>query len=177
MKNMMKTMLCALTLTTAVAAVPAMVSARDNQDVYISDSSTLILRDQADEDANIILCEDGQGYELHVQDYLNGYGYCYVPAFGVNGWVDLSDAYCDDSSDTDDILVDDDDCSEIRYSCVDSGYLALRSQPENSDSNIIAQIYENGTALHMNGECVGDYGYCYVPSLGMSGWVNMCFTY
>ena len=89
MKNFMKAMICALTIT-AAAAIPAMVSARDNQDVYVSDSSVLILREQADENSDVVLYAEGSGYELHVQDFLNGFGYCYSPDFGVNGWVDTA---------------------------------------------------------------------------------------
>ena len=85
MKNIMKAMICALTITAAAAVVPAMVSARDNKDVYVSDSGVLILRDQASDDGEITLYAEGEGYELHIQDTQNGYGYCYVPYFGVNG--------------------------------------------------------------------------------------------
>ena len=62
MKNFMKAMICALTIT-AAAAIPAMVSARDNQDVYVSDSSVLILREEADENSDVVLYAEGSGYE------------------------------------------------------------------------------------------------------------------
>ena len=175
MKNIMKAMICALTITVA-AAIPAMVSARDNQDVYISDSSVLILRAEADENADIILYADGSGYELHVQDFLNGFGYCYVPDFGVNGWVDLSDTYYQGEYDVDGIVVDD-EFTQTLYSSVSGGFLALRSAPAYDDSNIIAEIYENGTALYMTGAYSGNYGYCYVPAFGAYGWVDVRFTY
>ena len=183
MKNMMKAFVCALTLTAAVAVMPAMVSARDNQDVYVSDSNALILREQADEDSPIVFWAEGTGYELHIQDYLNGFGYAYCPYFDVNGWVDLSDTYFDRIYDIDGYVLDDDDCyygngfAQTLYSWVDSGFLALRSAPSYSDGNIIAEIWNNGTSLCMTGEYCGDYGYCYVPAFDMYGWVDVRFTY
>ena len=177
---MLKAMICALTITAAaVSAVPAMVSARDNKDIYVSDSGTLILRAEADEDSDIVLYANGSGYELHVQDILNGFGYCYSPDFGVNGWVDLSDTYYNGAYDIDGNVIDDDsdDFTQTLHSCVDDGYLALRSAPAYDDSNIIAEIYENGTALYMTGEYSGNYGYCYVPAYGAYGWVDVRFTY
>ena len=177
MKNMMKAMICALTITVA-AAIPAMVSARDNKDVYMSDSSVLILREQADENADIVLYADGSGYELHVQDILNGFGYCYSPDFGVSGWVDLSDTYYERAYDVDGyVLEDDGEFTQTLYSCVEGGFLALRSAPAYDDSNIIAEIYENGTTLYMTGDYTGNYGYCYVPAFGAYGWVDVRFTY
>ena len=198
MKNMMKAMICALTITAAAAAIPAMVSARDNKEIYVTDSSALILRDQAEDNADIIFYAEGIGYELHVQDFMNGYGYCYSPDFGVSGWVDLADTYYDGDYDIDDVdlidddlvdddlvdddlvdddLVDDDDFTQTLHSCVEDGYLALRSAPAYDDSNIIVKIYENGTALYMTGNYSGNYGYCYVPAFGAYGWVDVRFTY
>jgi len=177
---MLKAMICALTITAAaVSAVPAMVSARDNKDVYVSDSGALILRAEADEDSDIVLYAKGSGYELHVQDILNGFGYCYSPDFGVSGWVDLSDTYYDGAYDSGSDLIDDvsDEFTQTLHSCVSDGYLALRSAPAYNDSNIIAEIYENGTALYMTGEYSGNYGYCYVPAFGAYGWVDVRFTY
>ena len=63
------------------------------------------------------------------------------------------------------------------YSCVEDGFLALRSDPSYDDSNIIAEIYWNGTALQMTGDDSGNYGYCCVPAFGMYGWVDVRFTY
>ena len=63
----------------------------------------------------------------------------------------------------------------INYSAVPSGYLALRSAPSPSDSNIIYQIWQNGTELQMTGEYDGHYGYCYCPAAGMYGWVDIRF--
>ena len=185
MKNMMKAIVCALTLTAAVAAVPAMVSARDNKDVYISDSYALVLMEQPSYDSDIAFYADGSGYELHVQDYSNGFGYCYVPFFDVTGWVDLNDAYYDGAYDIDgDVIYDDGDYYdqtgeffEILHSSVDGGFLALRSAPAYSDGNIIAEIWTNGTTLCMTGTYNGNYGYCYVPAFDMYGWVDVRFTY
>ena len=183
MKNMMKAAICALTLTAAVAAMPAMVSARDNKDVYISDSYALVLYDQADYGSDVTFYADGSGYELHVQDFQNGFGYCYVPYFDVNGWVDLSDTYFDGVYDINGYVLDDEDFdydygfAEPRYSCVDSNFLALRSAPYYNDGNIIAEIWNNGTTLRMTGEYSGNYGYCYVPAFDMYGWVDVRFTY
>ena len=176
MKNFMKAMICALTITAAAAAIPAMVSARDNQDVYVSDSSVLILRAEADENSDVVLYAEGSGYELHVQDFLNGFGYCYSPDFGVNGWVDLSDTHYQEAYDVDGHVVED-EFTQTLYSCVESSFLALRSAPAYDDSNIIAEIYENGTALYMTGDYSGNYGYCYVPAFGAYGWVDVRFTY
>ena len=176
MKNMMKAMICALTITAAAAAIPAMVSARDNKEIYITDSSALILRDQADENGEIILYAEGSGYELHVQDFMNGYGYCYSPDFGVNGWVDLADTYYQEAYDVDGHVVED-EFTQTLYSSVADGFLALRTAPAYDDSNIIAEIYENGTALYMTSAYSGNYGYCYVPAFGAYGWVDVRFTY
>ena len=180
MKNIVKAMMCALTLTAAVAGTASFVSARDNKDVYVADSYALILREEASYDADITFYAEGSGYELHVQDYLNGFGYAYVPYFGVNGWVDLSDAYYDGPYDIDGIVVYDSDeygYTQTLHSCVDSGFLALRYAPEYDDSNIIAEIWNNGTALYMTGDYSGNYGYCYVPAFDMYGWVDVRFTY
>jgi len=35
----------------------------------------------------VVFYADGSGYELHVMDYMDGFGYCYVPAFDMYGWV------------------------------------------------------------------------------------------
>ena len=181
MKNMFKAIICTLTLTAAITALPAMVSARDNKDVYISDSYALILREQADEDAPITLYAEGCGYELHIQDYLNGFGYAYVPCFDANGWVDLSDTYYDGVYDINGIVVyEEDSCYDsfvqTRYSQVESGFLALRNAPAYDDANIIAEIWSNGTMLQMTGERSGNYARCYVPAFGMYGWVDVRFT-
>ena len=45
MKKMFKTFICALTLTTAIAAVPAMASARDNKDVDLFDCTWAVEQD------------------------------------------------------------------------------------------------------------------------------------
>ncbi len=205
MKNMMKAMICALTVSAAMAAVPAVVSARDDQSVYTCDSYTLILREQASYDAPITLwVEDAYGYELHVEYYLNGFGYCYVPALDANGWVDLEDAYYEEELDVNEVLYGsyyDDDYdydydygyydyeddfdydyyytgwAETRYSYVDYGFLALRYLPIAGDDTIIAQIYTNGTELWMTGEYNGNYGYCYVPAFDMYGWVDVRYTF
>ena len=66
---------------------------------------------------------------------------------------------------------------ETLHSWVDSGFLALRYAPAFDDSNIIAEIYQNGTVLQMTGEYAGNYGYCYVPAFDMYGWVDVRFTY
>ena len=181
MKNMMKAMICALTLTAAVAVMPAVASAKDNQDVYINDSYTLILRAEPSWDAEITLYAEGSGYELHAQDYLNGFAYCYVPFFGVNGWVDLDDTYYDGPYDINGVVVYDDYIDngfvETRYSYVNSGFLALRYAPAYDDANIIAEIYTNGTTLLMTGDYVGNYAFCYVPAFDLYGWVDVRFTY
>ncbi len=198
MKNMIKNMICTMMLIAAVAAMPAIASARDNQDVYTCDCYTLVLRDQASYNAPItFVAEDAYGYEMDVQDYLNGFGYCYVPAFGVNGWVDMDDVYYLDSKDAYDYMsydaynykgydaydymnygaYDYDDGYELCYSNVASGFLALRSYPVYSDANILAEIYDNGTALYMTGEYSGNYGYCYVPEFDLYGWVDVRYIY
>ncbi len=198
MKNMMKAMICALTLTAAVTAIPAAVSARDDHQGYTCDSYSLILRDQASYDAPITFwADDAWGYELHVQNYLNGFGYCYVPAFDVNGWVDLEDVWYEGELDVDETLYGDDDYDyeyeydydyddsfdyydgwfEICYSHVESGFLALRSAPSFNDGNIIAELYTNGTKLCMTGEYYNNYGYCYVPAYDVYGWVDVRYTF
>ena len=178
MKNTMKAMICALTIAAAATTIPTMVSARDNKDVYVSDAGVLILRDQPSYDGEITLYAEGEGYELHIQDTQNGFGYCYAPYFGATGWVDLSDTCYDRAYDIDGyVLEDDDNFMQTLYSCVEGGFLALRSDPSYDDSNIIAEIYSNGTALQMTGDYSGNYGYCYVPAFGMYGWVDVRFTY
>ena len=93
MKNMMKKTICAMTLaavcvTSSLAiASTASASGHDVQDEYISDSDSLVLRDQASCDSPVVFYADGSGYELHVMDYMDGFGYCYVPAFDMYGWV------------------------------------------------------------------------------------------
>ena len=173
MKNVFKTLICALTLTAAIAAVPAMVSARDNKDVYVSDTGALMVYEQADANSDLVFYANGYGYEIHVQDYLNGFGYAYVPYFGVTGWVNLSDCYLAGELDTDEVLYG----NEILHSWVDSGFLALRFAPAFDDGNIIAEIWSNGTTLMMTGDYSGNYGYCYVPAFDMYGWVDVRFTY
>ena len=182
MKNMMKKTICAMTLaavcvTGSLAIVStASASGHDVQDEYISDSDSLVLRDQASYDSPVVFYADGSGYELHVMDYMDGFGYCYVPYFDVNGWVDLSDTYYVDTIDfTEDY--DTDEFVEVLHSSVASGFLALRNAPVNDDSNIIAEIYRNGTRLLMTGTYSGSYGYCYVPDFDMYGWVNTDFTF
>ena len=182
MKNLMKKTVCALTIAAVCAtsslAIAPMVSAsgHDVQDIYTSDSDTLILYEQADDDSDIVFSAYGYGYELHVMEYLNGFGYCYVPYFDVNGWVDLSDTYYDDTVDFSEDY-DDDEFVDTLYSCVSTGFLALRTAPYYDDDNIIAEIYNNGTALRMTGKYSGSYGYCYVPAFDMYGWVNTDYTY
>ena len=183
MKNTLKKIICFLTLATicltgaAAVSTTASASGHDVQDVYVSDFDELVLYEQASYDSPIIFSADGYGYELHVMEYLNGFGYCYVPELDVNGWVDLNDISYLDTVNLAEEYDDDDDYDEIRYSYVTSGFLALRSDPYCDDSNIIAQIWENGTELRMTDEFVGNYGYCYVPALGMYGWVDMDYTY
>lgn len=67
--------------------------------------------------------------------------------------------------------------TETRYSCVQTGFLALRTAPCYDDSNIVYQIWRNGTELRMTGQYSGDYGYCYCPAAGCYGWVNVKYTY
>ena len=190
MKNTMKKMICALTLAavcfsgSAMLTTTASASGHDQQDVYVCDVEELVLYEEASYDSSIIFTGYGYNCELHVMEYLNGFGYCYAPDYDVNGWVDLGDTYyletedfSEKNSDDDDIIYDDaDEFDDVLYSNVASSFLALRSDPNNDDSNIIAQIYENGTALYMTGDFVGEYGYCYVPALGMYGWVNTDYT-
>ena len=178
MKNTCKALICALTLAAAIAAVPAVVSARDGQEVYMTDSANLILREQPNDFSPITFWLDGDGYVIHVQDYMNGFAFCYVPGFEVNGWIDLDDIYYLHDLDDEGFYYDDDYFyGETLHSWVDSGFLALRYAPAFDDSNIIAEIYQNGTVLQMTGEYAGNYGYCYVPAFDMYGWVDVRFTY
>ena len=73
--------------------------------------------------------------------------------------------------------MDDEEFTQTLYSNVKSGFLALRYAPAYDDANIIAEIYNNGTALCMTGEYCGNYGYCYVPAFDMYGWVDVRFTF
>ena len=183
MKNFMKKMICTLTLAavcltgSAAVAVTASASGHDVQDVYVSDLEELVLYEQASYNSRIIFSACGSGYELHVMEYLNGFGYCYVPELDVNGWVDLNDISYMDTVNLAEKNTEDDEFVETRYSYVDNGFLALRSEPYNDASNVIAEIWENGTELRMTEEFVGDFGYCYVPSFGMYGWVNMEYLF
>ncbi len=73
MMNRMKAMICALTVSAAMAAAPAVVSARDNQSVYTWDTYTLVLWDQVGNDSALTgIVPDASGLELHVQYDLNG---------------------------------------------------------------------------------------------------------
>lgn len=123
------------------------------------------------DDSNIIyeiwtngtqLCMTGQ--------YSGNYGYCYCPAACCYGWVNVN--YTTGSTPA---PAPSTEC--VRYSCVASGYLALRTAPCWDDSNIIYQIWANGTKLCMTGQYSGDYGYCYCPAAGCYGWVNVKYTY
>ena len=130
--------------------------------------------DQPSYASDVTFYADGTGYELHAQDYMDGFAYVYAAYFGVTGWVDLDDVgYVGDYVYTS----NDSGFTQTLYSCVDSGFLALRSAPSYSDGNIIAQIWSNGTALCMTGDYVGNYGYCYVPAYDSYGWVDIRFTY
>ena len=99
MKNIFKKTLCALTLavvcmTSSLAFTQsASASGHDIQDMYISDYNEIILRDQPSYNSPVTFFAEGSRYELHVMEYQNGFGYCYVPYFNVNGWIDLSDAH------------------------------------------------------------------------------------
>ncbi|MBR2529298.1 MAG: hypothetical protein IKE58_12610 [Blautia sp.] len=180
MKKVICAAVCALCVTGTMGAVSTVsASGHDIQDFYVSYMEELVLRDQASEYAPVVFRAYGSGYELHVMDYLNGFGYCYVPEFDVNGWVDLSEISYESTVDLSGGYVydtDDGEFVETLYSWVDSGYLALRSAPINEDAYIISEIYENGTVLLMTGDYVGSYGYCYVPVLDMYGWVNTDYT-
>ena len=181
MKNMMKAMICTLTLIAAAAFLPAAASAKNNQEVYISKSNALVLRDMPRSDAAIILYAEGKRYELFVQDFQNGFGYCYTPAFGMNGWVDLADVYYDGPYDINGVMVYDgyshteslyDGFFQVRYSSVPGGSLALLSAPDGNDANIIATMSGCSTILLMTGDYTGNYGYAFVPVLNMYGWVD-----
>ena len=183
MKNMIKKTICALTLAAVCAAgsiamaSTASASGHNVQDVYVSDSDSLVLYEQASYDSPVaFFAADGDGYELHVMEYMNGFGYCYVPFFEVNGWVDLSDTSYVDTTDFSEIY-DNDEFVETLHSSVATGYLALRTAPAYDDSNVIAKIYQNGTELLMTGRYDGSYGYCYVPAFDMYGWVNTDYTF
>ncbi len=191
----MKNLTLALMITAAVAAASTIATASPQGEVYTCDSYTLILREQASYNAPIILSvDDAYGYELDVMYCQGDFGYCYVPAYGETGWVDLDDMFYVGEDDyqvdyryTDynygydsydyDYDYGFDGYDELRYSLVESGFLALRYDPSYNDANIIARIYDNGTALYMTGEFCGNYGYCYVPAFEMYGWVDLRYTY
>ena len=108
-------MVCAFTLAavclTGAAALTTTASAsgHDEQDVYVCDAEELVLYEQASYDSDIIFTAYSFNCELHVMEYLNGFGYCYVPDFDVNGWVDLSDTYYVETEDFSEKIYDDDD--------------------------------------------------------------------
>ncbi len=126
-------------------------------------------------DSNIIYQIWTNGTELCMTGQYSGdYGYCYCPKAGMYGWVNVKYTYGAGSAPS----TSSSTCyASTRYSCVSSGYLALRTAPYWSDSNIIYQIWTNGTKLCMTGQYSGDYGYCYCPAAGMYGWVNVKYTY
>ncbi|MDO5133649.1 MAG: SH3 domain-containing protein [Eubacteriales bacterium] len=56
-----------------------------------------------------------------------------------------------------------------------TGYLAIRTQPAYDDSNIIGRLY-NGDKVEITGGHSGNgYVWIYAPSCGKSGWVNQNF--
>lgn len=56
------------------------------------------------------------------------------------------------------------------YAKVNSGYLAVRSAQNASDSNIIGKLYTGDTVYVIS--YPGTYWYCYAPSLGIYGFIN-----
>ena len=62
--------------------------------------------------------------------------------------------------------------------CVDSGYLALRSEPWDDDSNVICQIWPGARFfVDPNNTAFGSgYTYYYANYDGSCGWVNASFV-
>ena len=136
------------------------------------------------DDSNIIYQIWRNGTELCMTGQRSGsYGYCYCPAAGCYGWVNtnyttLGSTYCAPSTPAQAPAASAPATTgTVRYSCVQTGFLALRTAPCYDDSNIIYQIWCNGTKLCMTGQYSGDYGYCYCPAAGCYGWVNVKYTY
>ena len=126
------------------------------------------------DDRNIIYEIWHNGTELCMTGQRSGsYGYCYCPAAGCYGWVNVN--YTTGSSNC--TVPPAPATGNVRYSCVQTGFLALRTAPCYDDRNIIYEIWRNGTQLQMTGQYSGDYGYCYCPAAGCYGWVNVKYTY
>ena len=126
------------------------------------------------DDSNIIYQIWHNGTELCMTGQRSGsYGYCYCPAAGCYGWVNVN--YTTGSSNC--TVPPAPATGNVRYSCVQTGFLALRTAPCYDDRNIIYEIWRNGTQLQMTGQYSGDYGYCYCPAAGCYGWVNVKYTY
>jgi len=131
------------------------------------------------DDRNIIYEIWVNGTQLQMTgQYSGNYGYCYCPAACAYGWVNVN--YTTRATPTRDnstppiTNVNPTTCT--RYSCVQTGFLALRTAPCYDDRNIIYQIWANGTQLQMTGQYSGDYGYCYCPAACAYGWVNVKYT-
>lgn len=62
---------------------------------------------------------------------------------------------------------------ELKYASLDSGFLALRSEPVYDDANKIGEIH-NGNEIYVisDTDTDSDYLYCYVPKLGMYGYAT-----
>ena len=93
--------------------------------------------------------------------------------------------YDDDDLDYDDDWDDDEDFDDAcetwdiednTYWTVSGtkNYLALRSQPKYSDSNIIGKLY-NGYEVVRSDRRSGEYVWVYSPDLDCSGWVNASY--
>lgn len=57
---------------------------------------------------------------------------------------------------------------------VESGYLALRTNPAFDDNNEIGELY-TGDAVQILGSTSGSYVFVYSPKYGCTGWVNAGF--
>ena len=107
-------------------------------------------------------------------------------SFSVHDYDDYVD-YDDDDWDDDDYFNDDEDwddddgCetwdiddNEYRTVKGTKHFLALRTQPSYSDSNIIGKLY-NGEKVVKTDRRSGEYVWVYSPDLDCSGWVNASY--
>lgn len=147
-------------------------------------SSHLSMRSEADSKSSIV-GDLYNGNSVKVLSKSGDYWYVYSDDLKAYGYVDRS--YL--TADHDGVVYNADDAQQgagaqrkigvgsapqsyefVRYAYVNSGYLALRSEQETSDSNIIGELYNYYPVQVIS--ATGIYWYVYSPDLKMYGYVN-----
>ncbi len=142
-----------------------------NYSVYYAyvDTGFLALRSKRNDSNDNIIGKMYTGDMVYVVKAEGLYWYCYSPDLEMYGYVNSG------------YLVDYDAGYDYGYTGVEwyvsvsSGYLALRSEDNASDSNIIGKLY-NGDYVYLVA-AEGAYWYVYSPSLDMYGYVNSNYLY